>query len=226
MIRRRDFITLLGGVMAWPLAAHAQQGDRVRRIGVFLPGDENDPRARSTVSAFTQALAGLGWTDGRNLRMDLRWGGDDINRIREVANELVGLHPDIILTAAGVDTIAVQRETRTIPIVFAIGGWRPYCRAGWVHRRTHLADRIGGGTKQRTGGLFAFCVCQRGRFALLRTRPGRQHSSCRLLCRSHPTRREAGRSPGAVANQVRDGRQPQDRQGARPYGAAIDLASR
>ena len=72
MIRRRDFITLLGGVMAWPLAAHAQQGDRVRRIGVFLPGDENDPRARSTVSAFTQALAGLGWTDGRNMQIDFR----------------------------------------------------------------------------------------------------------------------------------------------------------
>jgi putative ABC transport system substrate-binding protein len=121
MIRRRDFITLLGGAAAWPLAARAQQGDRVRRIGVLIALDENDPAAKTTVSAFTQALANLGWTDGRKLRMDLRWGGGDINRIRKVANELVGLHPDIIVTSGGAATIACQRETRTIPIVFAIG---------------------------------------------------------------------------------------------------------
>ena len=90
-IRRREFITLLGGGAAWPLAARAQQGDRVRRIGYLTAGDENDPVYKTWVSAFTQALAGLGWTDGRNLRMDLRWGGDDINRIRALAQELVGL---------------------------------------------------------------------------------------------------------------------------------------
>ena len=90
MMRRREFITLLGGAAAWPLAAGAQQGDRVRRIGVLMGGDENDPAAE-LVSAFTQALADLGWTDGRNVRMDLRWGGDDINRIRALAQELVGL---------------------------------------------------------------------------------------------------------------------------------------
>ena len=81
MIRRRSFLTLLGGAAAWPLAARAQQGNRVRRIGVLMGGDENDPFTRTVVSAFTQALAGLGWTDGRNVRIDLRWGGDDINRI-------------------------------------------------------------------------------------------------------------------------------------------------
>jgi putative ABC transport system substrate-binding protein len=79
--------------------------------------DENRPEAKLSYSAFTQGLADLGWTDGRNLRMDLRWGGGDINRIREVANELVGLHPDIILTSGGAATVACQRETRTIPIV-------------------------------------------------------------------------------------------------------------
>jgi putative tryptophan/tyrosine transport system substrate-binding protein len=80
-MRRREFITLLGGAAAWPIAARAQQGERIRRIGVLMPHDENDPVAKTRISAFTQALADLGWTDGRNLRMDLRWAGGDINRI-------------------------------------------------------------------------------------------------------------------------------------------------
>ena len=100
MVRRREFITLLGGAAAWPLAARAQQGDRVRRIGVLMAGDENEPVQKSFISAFTQALAGLGWTDGRNVQMDLRWAGPDINRIRVLAQELVGLQPDIILTTS------------------------------------------------------------------------------------------------------------------------------
>ena len=79
-INRREFITLLGGAAAWPLAVRGQQGDRVRRIGVLMPYNENDPEAKLRYSAFTQALAGLGWTDGRNVRMDLRWAGDDISR--------------------------------------------------------------------------------------------------------------------------------------------------
>jgi putative ABC transport system substrate-binding protein len=81
--------------------------------------DENDPVAKTFVSPFIQALASLGWTDGRNVRMDIRWGGDDTNRMRGLAQELVGLQPDIILTASTPATAAVQRETRTIPIVFA-----------------------------------------------------------------------------------------------------------
>ena len=81
-IRRREFITLLGGAAAWPLAARAQQGNRVRRIGVLTGVDENDPEQKRRISAFTQALADLGWTDGRNVRIDLRWYGDDNNRSR------------------------------------------------------------------------------------------------------------------------------------------------
>jgi putative ABC transport system substrate-binding protein len=119
MIRRREFITLLGGAAAWPIAARAQQGDRIRRIGVLMPFDENDPLWKSQVSAFTKALAGLGWTDGSSVRIDLRWGGDDINRIRALAQELVDLQPDIILVTSTPATAALQRETRTIPIVFA-----------------------------------------------------------------------------------------------------------
>jgi putative ABC transport system substrate-binding protein len=119
MIRRREFIAGLGGAAAWPLAARAQQGDRVRRVAVLIPGDENDPMWKPRLSAFIQALAGLGWTDGRDARMDLRWAGDDINRIRALARELVGLQPDIIVTSATVPTAVLQQETRTIPIVFA-----------------------------------------------------------------------------------------------------------
>jgi len=120
-IGRREFITLLGGAAAaWPLAARAQQGDRLRRIGVLMPGDGNDPVRKTYFFAFTQALADLGWTDGRNVRMDLRWGRGDANRIRALAQELVGLQPDIIVVAASTPaTVAVQGETRTIPIVFA-----------------------------------------------------------------------------------------------------------
>jgi putative ABC transport system substrate-binding protein len=122
MIQRRQFIKLLGGAAAWPLAAHAQQGDRVRRIGVLMPYDENDPVMKPRLSAFTQALADLGWADGRNVRMDLRWHGDDINQIPAVAQELVGLQPDIILTNGTPASVAVHRETRTIPIVFVSVG--------------------------------------------------------------------------------------------------------
>jgi putative ABC transport system substrate-binding protein len=119
LIGRREFITLLSGAAACPLAAHAQQGDRVRRIGVLMLGDENDPVYKPRVSAFIQALADLDWIDGRNVRMDLRWGGDDNNRIRALAQELVARQPDIIVTDGTPATAALQRETRTIPIVFA-----------------------------------------------------------------------------------------------------------
>jgi putative ABC transport system substrate-binding protein len=121
-MRRRDFITVLGGAAAaWPLAARAQQGDRVRRIGVLIAGDENDPRLKSYISAFTQALANSGWIDGRNVRIDLRGSGDS-NRIRALAQELVGLQPDMIVTGGTLGVDAVQRETRTIPIVFGSVG--------------------------------------------------------------------------------------------------------
>ena len=115
-MKRREFIAALGGAAAWPLAARAQQRERMRRIGVLMPFDENDPLAKTFVSAFIQALADLGWSDGRNLRMDLRWHGDDINRIGAFARELVGLQPDIILANTTPATDAFQRETQTIPI--------------------------------------------------------------------------------------------------------------
>ena len=118
-MRRREFIAGLGGAAAWPLAASAQQGDRVRRVSVPIKTDENDPEVKLPLSAFTQALACLGWANGRNVRIDLRSAGGDINRLRALAQDLVGLKPDITLTGAVPSTVAIQRETRTIPIVFA-----------------------------------------------------------------------------------------------------------
>ena len=117
-IARRKFVVALGGAAAWPLSARAQQVERMRRIGVLIPGDETDPLHKRRLSAFTQALAGLSWTEGRNVRIDLRWTGDDINRMRALAVELVGLKPNIIFTEATLATVALQRETQTIPIVF------------------------------------------------------------------------------------------------------------
>src|SRR5262245_23344246 len=120
-IGRRELMVTLGGAAAgWPLAARAQQGERTRRIGVLMSLDENDPNPETYFYAFLPALAELGWTDGRNVRTDVRWGGGDAVRLRAVAEELVGLQPDIILAIATPATAALQRETRTIPIVFAI----------------------------------------------------------------------------------------------------------
>jgi putative tryptophan/tyrosine transport system substrate-binding protein len=118
-MKRREFIAGLGGAAAWPLAARAQQGDRVRRIGVLIPGNENDTLMKTFVSALTRALADLGWAEGRNVLMDIRWGRGDTNRMRALAQELVGLRPDILLTASTPATAALRQETRTIPIVFA-----------------------------------------------------------------------------------------------------------
>src|SRR5262249_4649170 len=113
-MHRRSFLTLLGAsAAAWPLAARGPQDGRVRGIGV-LTGDETDPEGKRRYSAFTQALAGLGWTDDRNVRMERRLHGGDINRMRALAQELVGLQPDIIVTAGTPATVALQRETRTI----------------------------------------------------------------------------------------------------------------
>ena len=149
-MQRREFIAGLCSAAASPIMTRAQQGDHVRQIGVLMGRDEDDPVVKTIISAFTQALAELGWTDGRNVRMDLRWGGD-INRIRALAQELVGLQPDIILTSTTSATLALQRETSTIPIVFAgvsdpvaNGVVRAARPPGWEHHRLrHLGSLFG-----------------------------------------------------------------------------------
>jgi ABC-type uncharacterized transport system substrate-binding protein len=116
-MRRREFITLLGGAAAWPLAARAQQGERMRRIGVQMNLAADDQEGQARIAAFQQGLQELGWSVGRNVRIDYRWGGSD-DRIRKNAAELVALAPDVILAVTSVVTGALQRETRAVPIVF------------------------------------------------------------------------------------------------------------
>jgi ABC-type uncharacterized transport system substrate-binding protein len=118
--KRREFITLLGGVAAsWPLVASAQESDAVRRLGVLLSASETDPEGQARVAALRKGLQELGWSEGRNLKVDYRWtGGDDV-RARAYAAELVASQPDVIFAAPSAALASVQRVTRTVPIVFA-----------------------------------------------------------------------------------------------------------
>jgi putative ABC transport system substrate-binding protein len=118
-MQRREFITLLGGAAAaWPITAHAQQGERVRRIGVLLPNTADDPQGLARIASFVQELQRLGWADGRNVRIETRWGGGDSDRSRKQAAELVALAPDVILVNTSVIVAILQQATQTIPIVF------------------------------------------------------------------------------------------------------------
>ena len=120
-MRRREFITLLGGAAAaWPLAARAQQGDRIRRIGVLIAGNESDQQARLNLQAFKAALQELGWIEGRNIHVDYRFGLSDVGRIEQFARELVNSQPDVIVTHTTPATTAIARETRTIPVIFVV----------------------------------------------------------------------------------------------------------
>ena len=122
-MKRRDFITLVGGaaVTAWPLAAHGQQGERVRRIGVLVPAAADDPEWQARVGAFLQGLAHLGWDIGRNVRIDTRWATTNDGEIRRHAAELAALAPDVILAGGSTPTGPLLQATRTVPIVFTLG---------------------------------------------------------------------------------------------------------
>jgi putative tryptophan/tyrosine transport system substrate-binding protein len=120
MMKRREFIKLLGGaVAAWPLAARAQQGTRMRRIGVFMPGMADDPEGQARNAAFLQRLGELGWIVGRNVRIDYRWGAGDLEHYHLIAAELIALSPDVILALGYSIVSALQKATRSVPIVFA-----------------------------------------------------------------------------------------------------------
>jgi ABC-type uncharacterized transport system substrate-binding protein len=127
-MRRREFIALLGAAAAWPLAARAQQGERMRRIGVLMFQAADDPEAHARNAAFLQGLQEAGWAVGRNMRIDSRWGAGDNDRTRRYAAELVALAPDVILASGSATLGSLQQVTRTVPIVFAA-----------------VADAVGGG---------------------------------------------------------------------------------
>ena len=117
-LNRREFITLLGGAVAWPLSARAQQPERVRRIGVLMHVEADDQEGQDRISAFRQGLQQLGWIDRHNMQFDTRWGGNDVDR-RRYAAELVAHDPDVILASTTLAMVALQRTTSTVPIVFA-----------------------------------------------------------------------------------------------------------
>jgi putative ABC transport system substrate-binding protein len=118
-IRRREFVITLGAAAMWPLAARAQQPDRMRRIGVLMNRAAHSPEGQARLVAFQQGLQQLGWSDGRNVRIDIRWGEDDADRERTYAMELVALAPDVIFAAGTLGVAALQNVSRTLPIVFA-----------------------------------------------------------------------------------------------------------
>jgi putative tryptophan/tyrosine transport system substrate-binding protein len=120
-MRRRDFIKgIVGSASAWPLAARAQQPERMRRVGVLMSGLASDPELQARVAAFVHSLQQLGWTEGGNIQIDIRWGAGDTDRIRRYAAELVALAPDVILAGSGVTMSPLMQATHTVPIVFVV----------------------------------------------------------------------------------------------------------
>ena len=144
-MRRRDFIKgIAGSAVAWPLAAHAQQPEQKRLIGVLMPYAESDSAVQSWLAAFRAALAKLGWTEGSNLRVELRWSAADPDKIRTFAKELVDLRPDAIFGVSTPAIGALARETRTIPIVFA--GVTDPIGSGFAANLAHPGGNITGFT--------------------------------------------------------------------------------
>jgi len=119
-VKRREFIAGLGSAVAWPLSVRAQQGERLRRVGIFIPSLKSDPQAQSGVAAFVQAFETLGWSEGRNVNFEFRWADGGFDQIRGSAKELVALRPDVIYAYGGAPAMrALAQETRVIPIVFS-----------------------------------------------------------------------------------------------------------
>jgi ABC-type uncharacterized transport system substrate-binding protein len=119
-VKRREFITLIGGAAAaWPLAARAQQGDRMRRLGILMAGAESDPKYQADVAVFREGLQKLGWVGGQNIRIEVRWAGFDVETMRRCAKELIALQPDLILSNDTPTTATLLQQTRSVPIVFA-----------------------------------------------------------------------------------------------------------
>ena len=143
-LKRRDFITLVSGAAAWPLAARAQQTDNVRRLGVLTDTAESNPEGKARIAALRQRLQELGWAEGRNLRVDYRWSAGDVERAHAYATEIVALNPDVIFALANAQLAPLSRETRAIPIVFV--GVSDPVGPGYVASFAHPGGNITGFT--------------------------------------------------------------------------------
>ena len=121
MSTRREFVTLLGGAAAWPVAARAQQPERMRRVGVLMHATSDEPESQARIVAFAQGLQEAGWSVGRNVRIETRWSTGDASRLRRDAAELVALAPDVVLAGVGATIPALLEASRTVPVVFAQG---------------------------------------------------------------------------------------------------------
>src|SRR6516162_7129327 len=140
-MRRREFVTLFGGAAAWPLVAHAQQPDQMRRIGVMIALPEGDPELKKWLTAFRQGLEKLGWSEGRNVRIDYRFAPAGA-RALELAKELLALQPDVVFAFSGPATVAFQRATHTVPIVFI--GIADAIAQGFVRSLSHPDGNLTG----------------------------------------------------------------------------------
>jgi putative tryptophan/tyrosine transport system substrate-binding protein len=277
-MRRREFMTVLGGAaVGWPLAARAQ-GERVRRIGVLMGIAESDPARQSFVAAFTEALQELRWSSGRNIRIEYRWGAGDAERIRDFARELVEMQLDLIVGHTTPVVAALKAQTRTIPIVFTqvsdpvgsgfIDGFaKPGGNiTGFTNLESSMGSKLGELLKEVAPTITRVAVMfnpdtapDRGTYFLrpveaaapslhVEVIPAPVHNDAeiesaittlvpgtglivmlspgRRLCGASSQGREACRSAGATADQIRVGDQPQDREGARARGAGSAARSR
>jgi putative tryptophan/tyrosine transport system substrate-binding protein len=142
-MRRRDFFSLLGGAAAcWPLSARAQKPEPMRRIGVLMNAVADDPQGQARIVTFQQTLQQLGWSEGRNVRIDIRWGGNDVERDRRYAAELIALAPDVIMAAGTLSVTALQRDSHAIPIVF--NSVSDPVGAGFVNNLAHPGGNVTG----------------------------------------------------------------------------------
>jgi putative tryptophan/tyrosine transport system substrate-binding protein len=203
-MRRRDFITVLdGAAAAWPLAAQAQQRNGVRRIAVLMDTEETNTDGQARIAAFRQGLQQLGWTEDRNIRIDLRWGGGNVERTRAYAAELVGLKPDVIFAYAVAQLAPLSRETRTIPIVFC-GASAPV-EDGFIASFAHPGGNITGFTQYEPSmvgkwlGALKEIAPATGRVAIVvnpATAPCAAHFTC---ANSRPPRPHSGSNRSRIS---------------------------
>lgn len=237
-MRRRDFITGLGGAAFWPLSAHAQQSRSMRKIGLLVNYLQEDLEGQARIEAFVEALRKLGWIEGENLHTEIRYGGDEAERYQRFAKELVETAPDVIVSGASPSVAALQGITHNVPVVFAgvidpvgAGFVKSLARPGGnvtgfrraqrrrdrdgkrVIKQAPRADARAGTSISPANGLSAAILRRGWRPCLLRTRCCRHLSACSRIRRPHTQGRETGGSPGPGSHTVQARRKSQDRAG-------------